>query len=77
VDEYFIEICRESSTDEVDFYESGGWKEHHVTKDKSRDRDQIKEKKKEKQVVLHSKYYITLLVSYYNVYLILRRRDTG
>jgi hypothetical protein len=54
VDEYFIEICRESSTDEVDFYESGGWKEHHVTKDKSRDREQIKEKKKEKQVVLHS-----------------------
>ena len=52
VDKYFIEICRESKTDEVDFCESGGWKEHQEKKDKE---NQVKERKREKQVVQHSK----------------------
>ena len=52
MDEYFIEICAQSKTDEVDFHETGGWKEYHEKKEK----EPPKEKKKDKAIVLHSKY---------------------
>jgi len=34
VDEYFIEICKQSKTDEIDFQDDGGWKEYHEKKEK-------------------------------------------
>ena len=36
VDEYFIEICRASKTDEVDFQEDGGWKEYYTPKEREK-----------------------------------------
>ena len=34
MDEYFIEICKQSKTDEIEFQDDGGWKEYHKTKEK-------------------------------------------
>ena len=52
VDEYFIEICKQSKTDEIDFQDDGGWKEYHEKKEK----DQPVVQKK-KAVVLESEFH--------------------
>jgi len=48
VDEYFIEICQQSKSDEIDFQEDGAWKEHYDKKEQPA----VKEKKK--TPIIHS-----------------------
>jgi len=53
VDEYFIEICRASKTDEVDFQEDGGWKEYYTPKEREKLEQRERSKKKDNAVVIH------------------------
>ena len=53
MDEYFIEICKQSKSDEVDFRDDGGWREYQDKKE----REQQKEKKKP-QPVVHSTLFL-------------------
>ena len=53
VDEYFIEICQQSKTDEIDFQEDGGWKEYH---EKKKDNDRPVVEKKKPAPIIHSKF---------------------
>jgi len=52
VDEYFIEICRASKTDEVDFQEDGGWKEYYTPKEREK-LEKREKSKKDNAVVIH------------------------
>ena len=52
MDEYFIEICQQSKTDEIDFQEDGKWKEYH---EKKKDNDRPVVEKKKPVPVIHSK----------------------
>jgi len=53
VDEYFIEICRASKSDEVDFQEDGGWKEYYTPKEREKIERERNAKKKDNAVVIH------------------------
>ena len=53
MDEYFIEICRASKTDEVDFQEDGGWKEYYTPKEREKLEQRERSKKKDNAVVIH------------------------
>ena len=52
VDEYFIEICQASKTDEVDFQEDGGWKEYYTPKEREK-LEKRERSKKDNAVVIH------------------------
>ena len=52
VDDYFIEICSKSKTDEVEFDDTGNWKQYVEKKE----RDAKKERKpKSTAVIIHGK----------------------
>ena len=53
MDEYFIEICRASKSDEVDFQEDGGWKEYYTPKEREKIERERNAKKKDNAVVIH------------------------
>ena len=59
MDEYFIEICRASKTDEVDFQEDGGWKEYYTPKEREK-LEKREKSKKDNAVVIHGTSFFTI-----------------